>query len=238
MTHVKLRRLALAAASFSISTLIILILIGVSLDCCMSQVSAQGMLLDQNQNYDTQKQSMPISISFTPLLIQELASYDGQFAEDGTEREVQDVAAIMLYNCQDTVVPYAYISVYTHNCRYTFRGYMIPPKSKVLIPEEHGQTLTETQILSAYGWTTVSNKNQQNRIDIEEIGMNCLHVTNRSGAKVNNLTLYHKTYIPEGDFYMCGVAFKTEIAYIGPGESVLVYPSNYAAGYSKVVYCE
>lgn len=240
MNHVKMRRLALVAASVSISSFLCLLLVGATIEDFFPKVSAHGFFgkESEKQRAISEAQMEPIVISCTPLEIQGIVSYDGKFTEDGTDREVQDVAAIMLYNTRDEIVPYAFVTVYTENCRYTFHAYMIPAKSCVLVPEETAQKLTETDILRVFGWTTVSREKKKIRLDIEEIEMNCLCVTNRSGSKVKDLTIYYRTHISEGDFYMGGKAFQTKIKYIAPGESILINLPNYAAGYSKVVFYE
>ena len=235
MNHVKLRRIALTAASVSMSVLTALVLIGSSID---AKVSAQSILVKEVDYTQSQEKNAPVAISCTPLIIQKMASYDGKFIEDGSGRQVQDVAAIVLFNNRDTIVPYAFVTVYTDHCRYTFSAYMIPPKSSVLVPEENGQKLTETGIVRTFGWTTVARNQNQIRLSFEEVGMNCLRVTNQTGSKVKNVVLYHRTYMSENDLYIGGKAFETKISYIAPGESVLVYPDNYASGYSKIVYFE
>ena len=240
MNHVKLRRLALVTASVSISSFLCLLLVGASIEGLFQKVSAHGFSEQDPEKYITSSEVKmePIVISCTPLEVRQIVSYDGKFVEDGTDREVRDVAAIMLYNSRDEIVPYAYVAVYTENCRYSFHAYMIPACSCVLVPEETAQKLKETEILRVFGWTTVSKGNNQIRLGIEEIGMSTLCVTNRSGSKIKDLTIYYRTHISEGDFYMGGKAFQTKIDYIAPGESVLIDPPNYASGYSKVVFYE
>lgn len=232
MNHIALRRFALAAASVSLGTLTALVLIGSTV------VGNAQSLQDQASETVLQDQMEAVPISCTPLVIQQLAVYDGKFMEDGSDQEVVNVAAIMLHNSADRIVPYAYVKVYTENCQYTFNAYMIPPRSSVLVPEETGQKLKGSEIVRVFGWTTVKEEREEPRLEIEEVGMGCLSITNRSGSKLHNLTLYHRTYIPDGSFYMGGRAFKTEVPYIAPESTVYIYPENYASGYSEVVYYE
>ena len=235
MNHVKMRRIALTVAAISLSALTSLLLIGT----CMvgSRVSAQGASCSDAEGSKEKRKALDISISCTSLVIENLCAYDGNFIEDDSGREVQEVAAILLRNSGDTVVPFACVTVYTENCRYDFEACMLPPESSVLVPELNGQKLTQTNIVRTFGWTTVQQSSPK-RISIEELGMSSLRVTNRSGTKIKDLTLYHKTYVPEEGFYMGGKVFQTHIPFIAPGESVIVHPTNYASGYSKVVHYE
>lgn len=232
MNHIALRRFALAAASVSLGTLTALVLIGSTI------VGNAQSLQDNASETALQDQLESVPISCTPLVIQELAAYDGKFIEDGSDREVENVAAIMLHNSANRMIPYAYVTVYTENCQFTFNAYMIPPKSTVLVPEQTGQILKESEIVRVFGWTTVKEEREEPRLEIEEVGMGCLSITNRSGSKLHNLTIYHRTYIPDGCFYMGGRVFKTEVPYIAPGNTVFVYPENYASGYSEVIFYE
>lgn len=238
MNHAKMRRIALTVAAISLSTLTSLLLIGTCLMGNFTSVSAKGASCVDIKHPKGNVKMMEIPISCTSLVIENLCAYDGNFVEDDSGREVQDVAAIVIRNTGDTAVPFACVTVYTEKCRYAFEAYMIPPKSSLLVPEINAQKLTQTNVIRTFGWTTVQRQNSPKRLSIEEVGMSSLRVTNRSGSKIKDLTLYHKTYIPEEGFYMGGKAFKTHISYIAPGESVIVHPSNYASGYSKVIYYE
>ncbi len=236
MNHIRIRRIALAVASVSLGTLTTLVMIGSSVAGKFTQVSAEELPI--RQKVYSQETVFPISISCTSLTVENLLSYDGKFIEDGSGREVQDVAAIMLHNSKDSVIPYAYVTVYTQNCKYTFNAYMIPPKASVLVPEETAQKLTESKVVRTFGWTTVKEEGRLIRLDIEEVGMGCFRITNMTGSKIHDLTVYHRTYIPDESFYMGGKAFQTHIPYIAPGNTVLVYPEHYVSGYSKIVYFE
>lgn len=235
MNHIKLRRFALSAAAVSFGVLTALTTIWVStVGCCAS--ATQAPLEAHTLQTDTDSLPGEIDISCTPLVVKQLAAYDGKFFEDGSGREVVDVAAVMLYNSSDRLIPYAYLTVYTENCRYTFDAFMLPPKSSVLVPEKSAQKLTETAITDTFGWTTVQNAEQRPALDIREQGMGCLQIKNLSGKKVRELTVYYKNYIADGDFYVGGRAFSVCVEQISPGDTAVIFPDNYAAGYSRVIH--
>ena len=231
MNHVWIRRMALSVASVSLGILTTLIMIGSSVTGEFTQVSAEEVSASKNMQ-------TVYPISCTSLTVENLLSYDGKFMEDGSEREVQDVAAIMLHNSKNVVIPYAYVTVYTENCKYIFDAYMIPPNASVLVPEETAQKLKESDVMRVFGWTTVQEERRRFRLEIEEAGMGCFRITNMSGSKVHNLTVYHRTYLADEAFYMGGKAFQTHIPYIAPGNTVLVYPENYVSGYSRIIHYE
>lgn len=241
MNHIKLRRLALSAASVSFSALAALLLLWSSVrvygDGNMRNNSVTETVCN-GESVDNDSVVLPANISCTPLIVEQLVSYDGKFLEDGSGREVINVAAIMLYNSSERIIPYAYVTVYTQSCQYTFDAFMLPPKSTVLVPDADAQQLTNEKIVRTFGWMTVMDDSMKAFVGIREEGMGCLYVENLSGQRLRNLTIHHRSYLEESDFFVGGRTFQTNIPELPPGETVMIYPSNYVCGYSKVVYCE
>lgn len=232
MNHIKLRRIALSAAAVSFGILAALATLWITTVGCKASATQPEVNILQT---DTGSISDEIEISCTPLIVKQLAAYDGKFFEDGSGREVVDVAAVMLYNSSDRLIPYACLTVYTENCKYNFDAFMLPPKSSVLVPEKSAQKLTETAITDTFGWTTVKNTVQRPALEIREQGMGCLQIKNLSGKKLRNLTVFYKNYITDGDFYVGGRAFSVCVDQILPGDTAMVFPDHYAAGYSRVI---
>lgn len=240
MNHIILRRIALSAAAVSFGLLAVMAMLWITADH-YSASTEQNLRSEQTQQLEkgiTVLGDLPIEISCTPLVVKQLAAYDGKFFEDGSGREVMDVAAVLLYNSSDRLIPYAYLTVRTENCQYTFDAYMLPPKSSVLVPDRSAQRLTETNITDTFGWTTVKNDSQRPVLEIREQGMGSLRIQNLSGKKLRDLTVYYRTYISDGEFYLGGKVFQTQVAEIPPGETAVICPANYASGYSKVIYYE
>lgn len=236
MNHIKLRRLAISAASVSFGLLMAVTLIW---SCAfISSAGADPGDICQQSIQQQGESILPAPISCTPLVVEKLSAYDGSFLEDGSGQEVMDVAAILLHNHSASVIPYAYITVYTPSCRYTFDAFMIPPDSSVLVPEVNGKKLQEVSVVRVFGWITVNNQTQDIRLETWEKGNDGLWVQNASGRRIRGVTLYHRTYISEGGFYLGGKAFATILPELPPGGMVLIFPENYARGSSRVVYYE
>ena len=136
------------------------------------------------------------------------------------------------------MVPFASVTVYTENSQYIFEGFMLPAKSSVLIPDINGKKLYDTQIRRIFGWITVKGNKSMPQINVMETENNALLLQNTSGSRIQNLVLYHRTYISDGAFYMGGNVFASVVEEIPPGECVKYYPENYASGYSRVVAME
>lgn len=240
MNHIKLRRLALSVASWSFGSLAAVLLLW--------SASAENQVLQIEKNIiepigsDSFQQaetvSLPAPISCTPLVVEQLAAYDGKYFEDGTGREVMDVAAIMLYNSSDQLVPYAYITIYTESYRYSFDAFLIPPRSSVLVPEADAQKFMNQKIMKTFGWMTVDRGISKASLQICELGGDCVKIQNLSGQRLRDLTIHHRSYLADDGFYMGGRTFQTNIPELPPGETVIIHPANFMSGYSKVVYYE
>lgn len=237
MTHIAVRRWALgvASVSFSLLTALVLVVSAAYSDGLMAEKQTAGTEVYLEQS----GVSFPYAISCTALVVEHVSSYDGPFYEDGSGREVFNTAAILVRNTGSSMIPYAHIILRTQNTSYIFDGYLLAPGASVLIPEKYALPyIPPKEVISCFGWATVMQQAQTYSITIEEIGMGELCVTNLSGSQLTNLTLYHKTYLPKEDLYIGGAAFVSRIDRIDAGESIVLSPNHYAAGYSKIIYYE
>lgn len=237
MTHIAVRRIALTVASVSFSLLTALVLIVSA--AYGDTVTVAAVSKAPSHVTDGETVEFPFSISCTSLVVEAVAGYDGPFYEDGTGREVLNTAAVLLRNTGAEVIPYAHVILRTNSASYIFDGFLIPAGAAVLIPEKYASPYVSAEMItSCFGWATVMKYPDAYALTIEEEGMGQLLITNHGDADVRNLTLYHKTYLQENDLYIGGIAFETRVEHIGAGETALICPQNYAAGYSKVVYYE
>ncbi len=229
VNQVKLRKIALSIASISAGGfLAALLLCSV---CINAQVYCYAESPESAQN---RVSAEGIRISCTPLVVENMAYYDGVFYEDGSGREVVGVAAVLLRNCSDATVPFASMVVYTENCRYEFEATMLPPDSTVLIPEMNGALLTEKDIVRCFGWVTVPKDTPPEGITVT--AAQHITVANLSSVTVENLLVYYRTYLREEDVYLGGMSFILKAPAMAPGETVTLFPDCYAPGYSRVVW--
>ena len=236
MTHIAVRRLALSAAAVSFSFLTALVLYVSAAYTEDAGVFGEVAQLTFSQEAAVQ---FPYQISCTDLVVEQTASYDGPFYEDGTGREVLGVASILLRNTSSEMIPYAHVVLRTDTASYIFDCFWLPAGAAVLIPEKYALSWeSQAQVISCFGWSTVTAEKNPCEISVEDVDMGKLCVRNLSGGEIRNLTLYHKTYLRENDMYIGGAVFETRIDSIGAGENVIISPRYYASGYSKIVYYE
>lgn len=180
--------------------------------------------------------SLPYTISCTSICVNRVASYDGPFYEDGTGREVVDIAALEICNQGDVVIPYACIVVTAGKTQYTFQATMIPVDTPVLVQESYAQPYFTDPITHIFGWNTVSKCYMNQQVTITETAMSELTLFNHSTEPVAGLKLYYRTYYPEGNIYCGGKAFSVAVPEMLPGETRKLYPDYYVSGYSRIVY--
>ena len=180
---------------------------------------------------------MPEIIQGTTLLAERLTIYEGPFLEDGSDREVADVAALMVRNVGNSEIERCSIELYFDEVCYTFYGERIPPNATVLLLECEGMLYRTDSITSCNGWQVIASNKQDlsDFLKIEERAMGTIVVTNTTNIILNDICIYYKTWLSPPDIYVGGIAYSVEITKLMPGQSEYLYPYHFAYGYSKVV---
>lgn len=226
MDHITVRRLALSFAAVCFGALTAAVLV---CSACITE-----------QRWENQQQgalAFPLPVAGTQLTAQRLSLYDGPFYEDGTGREVFSVAALEVCNPGEKMVLAAQITVKTQSGSYFFDATVIPPGSRVLIPEKNAKPLKKGKLLEVSGWTVCALAGEQPQAVMAEEGGR-LFLKNTAETDMHWVKLYHKTYLFDSDLYMGGKAFETVVPYLPAGAQLEIFPKNYAPGYSCVLWVE
>lgn len=233
MNHICMRRMALTMASLSFSLLILTIL-----GCNIWRVS--GIQTAEGDTCAPQEESVvfPYTTADADVIVENIGVYEGIFHEDGTNRQVFDVAAIMLYNSADTVISYIAVEVKTDGERYLFEGFILPPKSRIFIPESNAQKKIEAPVLSCDISVVYLQSRADDAVLIEERNWDTLCITNLSDTTLSAVTIYYHHYLPEDGIYIGGRAFETTIWNLQPGAQTRISPLFYCKGYSKITLVE
>ncbi len=181
--------------------------------------------------------SLPCRIAGTPLLAEQIVCYEGPFSEDGTDREVADVAALILRNTGPVELAHAQVLIRQGQRQLLFRATNIPAGAAVLVLENRGAAYVQAAYSSCSGMAVreeaVSLTPQQLRVEAVELAT--MRVTNLTDRPLENILLYYKTWSGDSGLYLGGITYKTRIAALGAGESVCLQPYHFANGYSKVL---
>lgn len=200
-------------------------------------ISANGIKLQTSviTEEPTRSFTMPVTVSGTELIAQRLSAYEGPFLEDGTDREVVDIAALHIYNPTDKEILKTSITLYWEQQPYMFYGEHIPPASTVILLEKSANPYRSDMPIACSGWQELSEDQSVSGIVVTEISMGTVAVTNMSGKPLKNLQLYYKTWLSPPGFYMGGIAYSTQLPELLPGQTENLQPYHYAKGYSKIV---
>ena len=179
----------------------------------------------------------PFLIPGTDLIAEYFVSYEGDFFEDGSGEFVMNCAALCLYNRADTHMDFASVQIETLDCTYCFEGTYIPPKAKVIILDKYRNSYSHSSIFSAKGTTVLSKKESVlDALHIQTVNIGQIEVTNQSKESLEELVLYYKRYDSQWGIYIGGLTYAISSGNLLAGEGAILFPTNYANGYSKVLY--
>ena len=178
---------------------------------------------------------LPFTIPGTTLQATEMSAYDGPFLEDGSGREVVNVAALHVYNNGEKEIRRACIILQTDHGRYVFYGRHLPPKATVVLLEMDCVAYQKGRINDCSGWQELSEQPPIEGIAITDRDNGTLIVTNTTDVHLQNLQLFYKAWLSPPDVYVGGITYSVTIPHLAPGQTELLFPDRYATGYSKVV---
>ncbi len=186
----------------------------------------------ENEAYE-----FPVYIPGTTLLLHSWLPYEGPFIEDESDREVVDIASILIQNTGKREVLKCGITIWTNNQCYDFFCGYIPPGAKIALLESGAKYYISEEITNISGWQIISPKQQYplDYIKVDEQAMSTLVITNISEIEVQGRNMFYKTWLAEEDILVGGITYVVSIPSLAPGEMKTLYPYHFASGYSKIV---
>ena len=179
----------------------------------------------------------PFLIEGTELIAEYFVCYEGDFFEDRSGEFIMDGAALCVYNRGDTDIEFASIHIETLDGVYCFEGTCIPAHGKVVILEKYKSSYPENPVYFAAGRTMATDKSSVlDELQIEAVDLGRIKVANNSDRVLEDILLYYKRYDRQWDIYIGGVTYAISVGSLQMGESIIICPSNYADGYSKILY--
>lgn len=181
--------------------------------------------------------SLPQNVAGTELVAERVTAYDGPFLEDGSDKEVTQVAALILRNNGTREISQAEVVLEQESRQLVFRAGNIPPGAGILVLESTGAPYDTAPYTACRGWVNFSRSVplSAQQLRIEAVGMGTLEVTNLTDTALEKVSLYYKTWLEEPGLYVGGITYRIAIDMLCPGQSVLLQPYHFADGYSKVI---
>lgn len=177
----------------------------------------------------------PINLQNTTLQLQRISAYDGPFLEDGSDREVVDVAALHIINVGSKPILKTKITLQLATDAYVFCGEYIPSGIPVVLLEQSAKPYCKDEIISGVGWQKTDDAEPLEGISVMESETGVLMITNHSEIAYRNVRLLHKSWLSPPGVYVGGIAYQTVIPELLPGQTEHLRPQHYAPGYSRLV---
>ena len=132
-------------------------------------VSGDGSITDFDNTGETIKDNYEVNDA--DIKIQHINSYSGIFIEDGSDVEVDNVAAIQVKNTSKKALEFAQIQIYNGDKKLVFDVSSLPANSSAIIMEKNKAPLDKSKSIT-YGGTTGGYTNKLEKDSDNQIPKN------------------------------------------------------------------
>ena len=191
---------------------------------------------DKNNTSNGDKVSSNYNAPDASLTIQRINGYSGMFIEDGSDKEVKNVAAIQVKNTSKQVVEYAKIELYNGDKKLVFEVSTLPANSSAVVMEKSKTTFDSSKNVT-YGKSTVAYTDKLEKssdIKYKVLDNNGIEVTNKSKKDIACVRVFYK-YKSEEGYYVGGITYVAKVNNLKAGTSETIYPSHFATDGGQVM---
>ena len=189
-------------------------------------VSGDGSITDFDNTGETIKDNYEVNDA--DIKIQHINSYSGIFIEDGSDIEVDNVAAIQVKNTSKKALEFAQIQIYNGDKKLVFDVSSLPANSSAIIMEKNKAPLDKSKSIT-YGGTIGGYTNKLEKdatIKYQKVDNNGIKVTNKSNKNISCVRIFYKYKSSEG-YYIGGITYTAKINNLKAKESQTIYPSHF-----------
>lgn len=189
-------------------------------------VSKDGSITDFDNTGETINDNYEVNDA--DIKIQHINSYSGIFIEDGSDVEVDNVAAIQVKNTSKKALEFAQIQIYNGNKKLVFDVSSLPANSSAVIMEKNKAPLDKSKSIT-YGGTTggyTEKLEKVSTIKYQKVDNNGIKVTNKSNKNIPCVRIFYKYKSSEG-YYIGGITYTAKINNLKAGASQTIYPSHF-----------
>ena len=191
---------------------------------------------DKNNTSNGDKVSSNYNTPDASLTIQRINGYSGMFIEDGSDKEVKNVAAIQVKNTSKQVVEYAKIELYNGDKKLVFEVSTLPANSSAVVMEKSKTTFDSSKNVT-YGKSTVAYTDKLEKssdIKYKVLDNNGIEITNKSKKDIGCVRVFYK-YKSEEGYYVGGITYVAKVNNLKAGTSETIYPSHFATDGGQVM---
>ena len=180
---------------------------------------------------------LPYSVPGSGLVIEQINSYDGIFFEDGSDKEVSNIAAMVLTNTADDCAEYIEITIDRDGVQLKFIASALESGGRMIILEADGKQFRNGTYSNCVAdvATLTEFTMSENQVRVEENAEGGLLVTNITGKDIPCIRIFYKFYMTDSDVYVGGITYTAKATDLAAGASCTITPSHYLKGYSKII---
>lgn len=189
-----------------------------------------------NFNNTGKKVSSNFKVDDAAITIQRINGYSGIFIEDGSDKEVKNVAAIEVKNTSNKPLEFAQIQLYNGSKKLVFDVSTLPANSSAVVMEKNKASFNSSKGVT-YGGTTAGYVNSLEKaysIKCKKVKNNGIEVTNTSSKNIPCVRVFYKYKSSEG-YYVGGITYTAKVEDLKAGASQTIYPSHFASGGGEIM---
>ena len=179
----------------------------------------------------------PYKIPNTSLVIQKVRPYDGVFIEDGSDRQVSGISAIVVENAGNEYIEYAKISMECNEKPLVYELRTLGPKEVIIVQEctaasyekgEYSHCTAEIATMDSMEMST-------SYVTIEETDEGSIRIENISKKDIPCVRIFYKFHKSETGVLLGGITYSAKIVELKKGEARKIVPSHYEKGASRIM---
>ena len=189
-----------------------------------------------NFNNTGKKVSSNFKVDDADITIQRINGYSGIFIEDGSDKEVKNVAAIEVKNTSNKPLEFAQIQLYNGSKKLVFDVSTLPANSSAVVMEKNKASFNSSKGVT-YGGTTagyVNSLEKASSIKCKKVKNNGIEVTNTSSKNIPCVRVFYKYKSSEG-YYVGGITYTAKVEDLKAGASQTIYPSHFASDGGEIM---
>ena len=177
----------------------------------------------------------PYAVPKTCLILREIMVYEGAYLEDNSNEYVVDVAAAVIVNTAGKGIENACVELKWAGGEYVFEVQMLPPGETVLVLDKNRQKYINRNWIACMGTQEyqAGEWSVDGGVVTEKDGL--ITAYNDTNENLQNICIYFKTYLPEEQMYLGGIAYCFNMDQLPTGEKVQIRPYRYISDYAKIV---
>ena len=189
-----------------------------------------------NFNNTGKKVSSNFKVDDAAITIQRINGYSGIFIEDGSDKEVKNVAAIEVKNTSNKPLEFAQIQLYNGSKKLVFDVSTLPANSSAVVMEKNKASFNSSKGVTYGGTTTgyVNSLEKASSIKCKKVKNNGIEVTNTSSKNIPCVRVFYKYKSSEG-YYVGGITYTAKVEDLKAGASQTIYPSHFASDGGEIM---